>query len=189
MRLGRALVATALVAELAHSVIYGSAFPAGDAHHYFGWYVPLVAALSAGAVALVPVSLATRALTRGRISLSALPTEGGPESRLGAVVRLAASSALFLLVQESIERSFVPSAPHVATFSPLVLLVAGLVLASAAATVVAVERMLDGLAEQASTDRRPNRLARQTWSARVGRLPRRRPQSAHGGLRAPPLAV
>src|SRR5215831_1871617 len=133
VRLGRTLVATAFVAQLAHAVIYGSVFPAGGAHQYFGWYVPLVAALSAGTLALVPVSIAIRALTGGRLSFSTFLPERSPDEALGAVAGLAASSALFLLGQESIERSAVSGGLHVATFSPLTLLVAVVVLAVAAA--------------------------------------------------------
>ena len=189
MRFGRTLVATALVAQLAHAVIYGSVFPAGGAHDYFGWYVPLVVALSAGALALVPVALATTVLTGGRVSLAAFLPERGLEPPLGAVVRLALCSALFLLVQESTERSAVSGGLHVASFSPLTLLVAGIVLAAAAAAVVALERTLDGLAERTETHRGPRRVTHSTWSLRAARLPRRRPQSTHGGLRAPPLAA
>lgn len=189
VRLGRALVATALVAQLAHAVIYGSVFPAGGAHHYFGWYVPLVVALSAGALAIVPVSIAARAVTGGRVSFSSFLPERSPDAPLGAVARLAGSSALFLLVQEAIERSAVAGGLQVETFSPLTLLVAAVVLVVAAATVVAVERTLDGLAGRAEAARRPRRVAHSTWSARVARLPRRRPESTHGGLRAPPLLV
>ena len=187
VRFGRALVATALVAQLAHAVIYGSVFPVGGAHHYFGWYVPLVAALSVGALALVPVALATRVLTRGRVSLAAFLPERGAEPPLGAVVRLALFSALFLLVQESSERSAVSGGLQVASLSPLTLLVAAVVLAAAAAAVVAVERTLGGLAERTESDRGPRRVTHSTWSLRAARLPRRRPQSTHGGLRAPPL--
>jgi hypothetical protein len=189
VRLGRALVAMALVAQLAHAVIYGSVFPAGGAHQYFGWYVPLVVALSAGALALVPVSIAAGALTGGRVSFSTFLPERSPDAALGAVARLAVASALFLLVQESIERSAVSGGLHVATFSPLTLVVAAVVLAVAAATVVAVERTLDGLAERGQVACRPRHVAHRSWSAQVARLPRRRPESTHGGLRAPPLLV
>jgi len=187
--LGRALVATALCAQLAHAVIYGSVFPAGGAHHYLSWYVPLVVAVSAGALALVPVSLATKLLTKGRISPATFLPEREPGGGLGDVGRLVLASAAFLLVQESIERSTVAGALQLATFSPLSLVVAAVVLVVAAATVVALERTLDGLGARAGATRRLRASHRETWSATVARVARPRPQSLHGGLRAPPLTV
>lgn len=189
VRLGRALVATALCAQLTHAVIYGSVFPAGGAHRYLGWYVPVVLLLSTGALALVPVSVATKVLTRGRIAPASFLPERRPDAALGDVVRLALASALLLLVQESIERSAIAGALHVATFSPLTLLVAAVVLIVSAATVVAVERTLDALGEARNARPRPDASPRPTWSATAARLVRPRPQSTHGGLRAPPRTV
>jgi hypothetical protein len=189
VRLGRALVATALCAQLAHAVIYGSVFPAGGAHHYLSWYVPLVLVLSAGALALVPISIATRVLTKGRISVASFLPHRDPGNPLGDVGRLALSSALLLLVQESIERTVVAGDLHVATSSPLTVIVAVVVLVFGAATVVAVERTLDGLGEPARPTERAYVTRGARWSATVARVARRRPQSRHGSLRAPPLTV
>ena len=189
VRLGRALVATALCAQLAHAVIYGSVFPAAGAHHYLSWYAPIVLVLSAGALALVPVSIATRVLTKGRISAASFLPERDPDSGLGDVVRLALCSAVFLLGQESIERSAVAGGLHVATFSPLTLVVAAVVLAAAAGTLVAVERTLDRLGEPAPASVRALVPRGERWSATVAPVARRRPQSSHGSLRAPPLTV
>jgi hypothetical protein len=183
------LVATALCAQLAHAVIYGSVFPAGGAHHYLSWYVPLVLALSAGALALVPVSIATKVVTRGRVSPVSFLPEREPGDALGDVVRLAGASAVFLLVQESVERSIVDGGLQLATFSPLSVLVGAVVLVVGAATVVALERTLDGLADRPETRRRPRADHHASWSATVARFARTRPQSRHGGLRAPPLTV
>lgn len=188
-RLARTLIATALCAQLAHAVVYGSVFPAGGAHRYLGWYVPAVLVLSGGALALVPVSLATNVLTRGRIAPANFLPQRAPGAGLGAVVRLAVASALFLLVQESLERSAMSGALHVAIFSPLTTLVAAVVLVAAAATVVAVERTLDALAEAADVRLRAPSTPRATWSATDACLVRPRPLSRHGALRAPPLPV
>ena len=68
-----------------------------------------------------------------------------PGGALRDVGRLVLASAVFLLVQESIERSTIAGALQLATFSPLSLAVAAVVLVVAAATVVTLERTLDGL--------------------------------------------
>jgi hypothetical protein len=183
------LTATALCAQLAHAVIYGSVFPTVGAHHYLSWYVPLTLVLSVCALALVPVSIATKVLTKGRISPAAFLPRRDPHGALGDIARLALSSASFLLVQESIERSAVAGGVHVATFSPLTLVVAAVVLATAAATVVAVERTLDGLGEPARASVHAHASRDGRWSATVTRIARRRPQSSHGSLRAPPLSI
>jgi hypothetical protein len=189
VRFGRTLAATALCAQLAHAVIYGSVFPAGGVHRYLTWYVPLVLVLSVGALALVPVSIVTRFLTGGRISPASFLPERDPDAALGAVARLALSSAAFLLVQESIERSALADGLHLATFSPLSSIVAAIVLVFAAATVVAVERTLDGLGERTRRIGRVRTAHAEAWSATVAHVARRRPQSSHGGLRAPPQTV
>jgi hypothetical protein len=187
VRLGRALVATALCAQLAHAVVYGSLFPAGGTHAYLSWYVPLVSVLSAGALALVPISIALHAVTG--ISARAFLPERTPGSAVGDITRLAFSAATFFAVQESIERGASSGAFHGATFSPLTLVVAALALVLAAATVVAVERTLDRLGEPRRAVVPRRRVANEPWTATAVRLARRRPESTHGGLRAPPLAV
>ena len=187
VRLGRALVATALCAQLAHAVVYGSLFPAGGTHSYLSWYVPLIAVLSLGALALVPVSIGIRALTG--ISARAFLPERTPGSPVRDVTRLALSAAAFFVVQESIERAASSGALHGATFSPLTLLVAALAQVLAAATVVTLERTLDGLDQRTRAVARPRHNVRRRWTATAIRLAPRRPQATHGGLRAPPLAL
>ena len=186
---GRSLLAAALCAQVAHVVLYGSIFPTAGAHEYFRWYIPLVAVLSLCGLALVPVSIAASVLTRGRISSTALLPECAPGDAPNAIARLALSSAAFLLLQESIERTAVSGSIQTVTFSPLALLVAGIVLVVAAAAVVALERTLDTLAGRPQPCARPRGSVSARWVARTLRVARRRPESVHGGLRAPPLAA
>jgi hypothetical protein len=187
VRLGRALVATALCAQLAHAVVYGSVFPAGATHQYFDWYVPLIAGLSVGALALVPLSIALGVITG--ISAAALLPERKPGGAVGDVTRLALSAAVFFAVQEAIERTAGTGALHVATSSPLTLLVAASALVLSAAAVVAVERTLDSLADPPPSTPRTRVAPRATWTATAARVARRRPLATHGGLRGPPRAV
>ena len=116
---GRSFLAAALCAQVAHVVLYGSIFPTAGAHEYFRWYIPLVAVLSLCGLALVPVSIAASVLTRGRISSTALLPERAPGDAPNAIARLALSSAAFLLLQESIERTAVSGSIQTVTFSPL----------------------------------------------------------------------
>jgi hypothetical protein len=164
-RLGRGLVAAALCAQLTHAVLYESVVPKTGGHEYMGWYAPLLVVLFAAALAFGP------ATTR----------RGG----VRAVARLALLSALVLLVQESVERTISSGAVQLATYSALTMLVAIVALVAAATALVAVEHTLDALTVKRAGDSR-TRAATVARPVATARAHRRRPLSAHGGLRAPP---
>jgi hypothetical protein len=189
VRLGRGLVAAALCAQVTHAVVYGSLVPSSGEHGYLRWYTPLLVALSVGALALVPVSIAAGALARRRVSVAALLPAREAGEGLRDAARLAVTSAVVLLLQESIERSAASGALHIATFSPFTLLVAALVLVVAAGAVVALERTLDALAGSPESGRAPRGSTSAPWAAKTARRGRTRPLSSHAALRAPPLAV
>ncbi|HEY1366612.1 MAG TPA: hypothetical protein VGF23_05840 [Gaiellaceae bacterium] len=188
----RRLPAAALCALAAHALVYGSLWPTDGAHGYFGWYEPVVAALSIAAllalVGLLAVAAAARRL--GRPLVRATP---GPPSPLGPVVRSRMLAALvFLFGQETLERSLQAGGPAPASFTPsgwLLLLVG---VGAAAFVLTLALRLCRAAAERAigraTPARRPVRgLAPVGWSL-VPSTPRRpRPLAARRALRAPPL--
>ena len=187
--LGRALVAAALCAQLAHAVVYGSLLPTAGEHGYLTWYAPALGVVSLAALLLVPGSIAASALSTGRRSFRAVL----PERRAGRaardIVRLALASGAFFLIQESVERTAETGSIRVATFAPLSFLVLALALVLAAVVVVAAERTLEELAERFCVTARPSAMRDSTWTRRVCAIARPGPLSVHGGLRAPPVTV
>jgi hypothetical protein len=187
--LGRAIVAAALCAQLAHAVVYGSFLPTAGAHGYLSWYVPGLALVSVAALLLVPGSIAANALTTGRRSFGAILPERHPGREARDVVRLALASGVVFLVQESVERTAEAGGIRVATFAPLSFLVVALALVLAAAAVVAAERTLEELAERLCVTARPSGVLDSTWTRRACAQARPVPLSVHGGVRAPPVTV
>jgi hypothetical protein len=122
LRLGLPAGACALAG---HAVVYGTFWPAGGAHGYFGWYQPLLGGISALALlslaALLVVGLAGS--PRARRLLEGLVTR----QRATPVVRahrLAITSLAILLLQESLEASLASGRPALGAFSgPVILLV------------------------------------------------------------------
>ena len=181
----RSFVAVALCAQLAHGVLYQSVLPRAGSHGYFNWYLPaLTVAVVAGLVAL-PASIAAGA---GRRSFSSLL----PGRRTGrarcAVVRLAFASGVYVLVQESLERSAELGGVQVASFGLLAWLTLALALVVAAAAVVGLERTIADLVVSLTRTPLP-RAEATTWVPVEDVVRRRRPLTVHGALRAPPLTV
>lgn len=192
----RHAAAVTICALTAHAVAYGSLFPQGGEHRYFGWYAPLVAALSAAALVGVLLALAVALVlgpTSGAASVlrSVLPARPRESSSVAGVLSLASAALAFLAVQESLERSLAANRPELVSFSPgtLGLLVA--IVLVAAAVVVAVQRLVSSLAEAVLrvTRARQARPASTSGGRRgVFSAPRpRSPLAVHAGLRAPPL--
>jgi hypothetical protein len=186
IRLGRSFVAVALCAQLAHDVLYQSVLPRTGAHAYFSWYLPVLAAAVMAALVALPASVADR--LRGSRSFASLLPERRPGNAVRDVVRLALASALYFVVQESLERSAELGSFHVASFGALAWLVLVLALLVAAASIVALERRLADLVVRRTRPRLP-RSSGISWSRtrKIGERPR--PLAVHGGLRAPPLTV
>lgn len=189
VKLGRGVVAAALCAQVTHAVVYGSVVPTTGEHAYMRWYTPLLAVLSVGALAFVPVAIVVSALARRRLPVAALLPSRTQGEGIRDAARLVVMSALVLLLQESVERTAASGAIHVAMFSPFTLVVATLVLVIASGAVVALERTLDALAGSLDSVSGPHGSARAPWAAKTARRGRTRPLSSHAALRAPPLAV
>jgi hypothetical protein len=185
--LGRSFVAVALCAQLAHGIVYQSVLPRTGAHAYFSWYLPVLAAAVMAALVALPASVDADGL-RGSRSFASLLPERRAGHTVRDVARLALASALYFLVQESLERSAELGGFHVATLGTLSWLALVLALLVAAASVVALERTLADLAVRHARPR-VRRSAGVSWSRtrEIGARPR--PLAVHGGLRAPPVTV
>jgi hypothetical protein len=190
LALPRRIAAVAVCAFATHALVYGTLWPADGAHGYFGWYEPLVAALSlASLAALVGLVLAAAVARRLGRPLVA-PAAAAPRPLAEDVRRLALGSLAFLLAQEALERTIVTGRPAVATFTPAGWLV---LLAGLAATALALALALRAgravveraLRAPAAGFPEPRRTA-PTWSVVVGARRRPRPLALRHGLRAPP---
>jgi hypothetical protein len=183
----RGIAAAAVCALAAHALAYRTLWPADGVHGYFGWYEPLVAAASLASLAalLAFAALAHLARRAGRPLRVRLLERHRPT---GAVARSFASSGLlFVLVQESIERSVAAGHPAVASFGPAqwLVLLAGLAVASALLAVAMrasesiLRRVLEPKEAAASTS--------SAWSVVTSTVRRSRALSGRFALRAPPL--
>ncbi len=192
----RHAVAVTVCALTAHAVAYGSLVPQDGEHRYFGWYAPLVAALSGAALLGVVLAL-TVALVLGPTSRAAsvlrsiLPARPSDGSHVAGVLSIASAALVFLAVQESLERSLAAGRPELVSFAPgtLALLIATVVVA--AFVVVTVQRLVASLAEVVLrvVRLRPTRTATTPgrWRGVLLALRPRSPLAVHAGLRAPPL--
>jgi hypothetical protein len=190
-RLARAriLLPAAACALAGHAVVYGTLWPAGAAHGYFGWYEPLLGGASLAALVVLGalLLLAFGGSERATDWLRTVVPSRTPGTAAGAH-RLALTSLAILLAQETLESSlssgrFVPGA---FSGTSLLLLVAFLWAASAA--LVLASRAYAALARTAC---RPPRAAAASLDAPrrpsfrlVLRAPS--PLAACRALRAPP---
>jgi hypothetical protein len=164
------LLPAAVCALGAHALLYGTFRPGDGIHAYFGWYEPVLAAVS-----LVALLLARPEWLRTRVPI-------GETAR-----RIATTALLVLLVQESAERTVQSGQPAFAVLTPsqwLVLLAGvaagALVLAFALrAGQVVFERLRDVPA--------PRPLTVAGWSVVTVRRATARPLAERFALRAPPL--
>lgn len=179
----------------AHAVIYRSLWPADGAHGYFAWYEPLVAALSAAALAGFAGLLVLAALGRRSAPLVGLRTRlaGGTDSTgfVAGAARLGRASLAVLLAQESLERSLQAGRPAAPVFTATEALTVFAAVALFAVLLTAVLRWLASLAQRilfrpAPTG--PRTRGAESWARCEASAPRRRSPLAVGrGLRAPPL--
>jgi len=188
-RLGRLLPA-AVVALATHALVYRSFWPADGVHGYFGWYEPAVAAASLAA--LLGLAGALVAATTCRRSGRPVPwLRARTPVPLGLRTRRVSSSALlFLLVQESVERSVVDAHPAAPQFAPSqwLALIAGIAVLSllVALLVEAGEiamRRIVGASPGGPVRRARVRVG---WSVVASPGRRSNPLAERLGLRAPP---
>jgi hypothetical protein len=164
------LLPVAVCALGAHAILYGTFRPGDGLHGYFGWYEPALAVVSLAALLLLrPTWLRTR-----------LP--------IGETARCISTGALlFLLAQESLERSLQAGHPAFAVLTPSQWLV---LLAGVAATALALAVALRAGQAVVSLLFR-NRPARARtalgWSVVTVTRGPARPLALRFALRAPPL--
>jgi hypothetical protein len=191
---GRRLVAVILCAAAAHAVAYGSLWPTDGVHGYFMWYAPLAAGVSAISLLGLPLALAI-GLATGRNNWFVctakwmLPARRPNRRVSGEAGGLASAALVFLLAQESLERSLEAGRFEIQSFSvqrwlalAATLLVVGLVIAL-------IERGISSLATVFGARRRPGALADAGDRLRAeAEFVARRvcPLALHAGLRAPP---
>jgi hypothetical protein len=164
------VVPAALCALAAHALLYGTFRPADGLHGYFGWYEPAVAlACVAAAVVARPVWLRSTAA----VAESAR--------------RVAASSLVVLLAQESLERSLAAGHPAFASLTPSELLLAVAAVSAGALVLALALRAGQAVARLVLRVRRPRRRpATPSWSVAAPALRPIRPLAAGFALRAPP---
>jgi hypothetical protein len=193
--LARRLPAVVLCALATHVAVYHSLWPAGGGHGYFAWYAPLVAALSGFSIVGLPLVLALALV--GRLgsgpfrAVGAGVVRSAPESDpVAETVRLASAALVFLVAQESLERSFELHRVTLAGFAPStwsVLLAVVVAVAGAVAWLGrAVSSLVEGILQvRRSAPLRPARANQLFGAADATR--RSHPLAVHGGLRAPPV--
>jgi hypothetical protein len=185
----RGVSAVLLCAFAAHALAYGSVLPGDRAHGYYGWYAPLVGALSTLSLAVIGLSVLSAAAGLGPRLPSVLPERNaavGPR-----LARLALSAAAVLAVQETVEHSL-ESGRLASGFSP-----AGWLLLLAAVAVVAalltfLARSCAALLDALGVARRPPEGDRSPGSwprSRELRSRRRGILARPGGGRAPPAVA
>jgi hypothetical protein len=187
------LPAVALCALAAHALVYRTLWPSDGVHAYFGWYEPLVAAVSlaalAGLLGFVAVALVARRCGRP------LRPRGWTTSAdtLPATARsLGSASLVLLLLQESVERSVEAGRPAFQAFSPSQWLVLLACLAALSLLLALGLRAARAVVRRA-LEAPPRRRADDRWLATGRRLAadgrrRLRPLAERFALRAPPLA-
>jgi hypothetical protein len=165
------LLPVAVCALGAHAILYGTFRPGDGLHGYFGWYEPGLAVVALAAVLLLrPTWLRTR-----------LPI--GETAR-----RISTGALLFLLAQESLERSLQSGQPAFAVMTPSHWLV---LLTGVAATALALAVALRAGHAVVSLLLRnhPARAARIVlgWSVVTVTRGPARPLALRFALRAPPF--
>jgi len=168
--------------------------PSDHVHGYFGWYASAIGVLSLAAlVALAVLMTAGLAgasgtwITRLR---AALRPQKADVSSARCTGGLAASSVVFLVIQESLERSVELGRPALAVFTPSTWLLLAGVSALIASIVVWLTRSCTALIDHvfaAAVHRGLTAEAVPNCARRaLAELPRRHPLADRRGTRAPP---
>jgi hypothetical protein len=185
------LPAAAVGALATHALVYRSFWPSDGMHGYFGWYEPAVgvaslAALVGSVLALVVVMAARRA---GR-SIPSIRTRRSVQLPVRAR-SAGVASLMFLLAQESLERSVAAGHPAVAQFQPSEWLLLAAGIATVSFLLAGIARACEFVIGRAIGEkptparRRPRRAVRRPADAVAVR--RSHPLATGLGLRAPPL--
>jgi hypothetical protein len=161
------LLVSAVCALAAHAVVYGTFSPSDGAHGYFAWYQPLALAAFVALVGL-----------RRFVPWRALSVAESTRS-------LAVSGFAFLVVQESVERSFASGHVAFAAFTPAQWLLLLVAVAAAALVLSFALRAVFGRAPAALA---PAFAPVESWSIRPYGRRRSRPLAERFALRAPPLS-
>jgi len=177
-----------------HLALYRTLLPSGGGHAYFGWYEPLVAALSVAALAVLAVLLFVAALggesLRRRVVPVLLPAAARPLPGTVRAVRLALASVGFLVFQETFERTLTAGRLSAAAFAPSQVLLVLAVIGAAATLVALLERSCSQLIALVVPRLLRLRIRAAALSFPHARPPitrRRNPLAELRGLRAPPL--
>src|SRR5581483_4211171 len=179
----------------AHAAAYRSFFPSGSLHGYLGWYEPVVGMLSLASVAAFVVLLLLAACGRESALARRLCRRLAAQVRLhgasGLCLRVAGTSFVLLVVQESIERSVQLGGPSLAVLPARTWLLALVAIVAFAALLTFLASAGAGLVElvlgRGSLRRARRRLVPERVRAAIA-VPRRpRPLAERRGLRAPPL--
>ena len=184
----RRLTATAACALAAHALLYRSFTPNGGAHRYLGWYEPVVGALSAVALLGLVVALLLAALSRTtRLSP---PIALAPKPFSAVVGAVFSSTFVFLLVQESLERS-VYEGRSAAALTPVAALAVAAAAAVAALAFALARRLLEVAVDSLLRPHarpRDTRTAAARWHVARAQPRRLRALQEHLGLRGPPYS-
>lgn len=193
----RRIPAVVLCALATHVAVYRSLWPADGGHGYFAWYTPLVAALSGFSIVGLPLVLALALVGRrgtGPLrAVGALVVRSTPESDpVAETVGLASAALVFLVAQESLERSLELHRVTLASFTPSTWSVLLAVVVAVAGAVAWLGRAISSLVEgilqvRRSAALRPTRAKPLFGLVRAAR--RLHPLAVHGGLRAPPVGA
>lgn len=190
----RHLLPVLLCALGGHLALYRTLLPSGGGHAYFGWYEPVVAGLSVGALVVLAGLLLVAGLggesLRRRVVPVLLPTAARPLPGSVRAVRLALASVGFLVCQETLERTLSEGRASAAAFAPSQILLVLAVIGAAAALVALVERSCSRLVALVVPRllRLRIRVAALSFpSARPLLTRRRNPLAELRGLRAPPV--
>jgi hypothetical protein len=176
----------ALCALTAHAALYRSLLPRDGAHGYLCWYEPAIALLSIGSAATVGIAAVAALLGRRSRTLATIRTA---EQDSASALRLASLAVVWLVVQETVERSV--GAGH---FEPAAVAGGGwpivVVVAAGAACVLTLLSRVGAAVANALAKQPPRIAARPQVVKRLIRrvVPRRRRALAdRRGLRAPPV--
>jgi hypothetical protein len=190
------LLAAALGAAAGHAALYGAVLPHAGDHAYLGWYQAVIGAAGLAVLAgsLLLTALAASRTGRplaARLACRLFPAGVAARPLPERVAGLAAASLVWLVVQESLERSISLGRPALAMLGPGGLLVAALGALGLCLAIALVERLAVHAAQRFLAAR-PH-VAR-PLDARVRRpaapqLRRRSPLATRAGLRAPPVPV
>ena len=154
-------------------------------HGYFTWYEPFVA--GATLVSLLWLLLAVARAATGRTERAS----GEPVPFASCFGELFGPTFLFLLVQESFERTAETGRPAVAMFTPAALL-ALTAAAAVGALALAAARCLGRAAVSAllrAPEQHVGRGEVQRWHLALAPVLRPRPLAERFGLRAPPFSA